>query len=125
MKKIHPWLLATAITVHYALATAATWGLTRWNLSLPNWLETLYIGTLVVPVVMICRPWFPALSALGLMEGDMVRLPSVAGASLVVSGYVILLVATGFFLDRREKIRKRPAIPGQEGMMKKTPEADH
>lgn len=98
-----PWILA-AVLAGYSLTSLLLLGmLNAWDAALPPWLENVCLILFVAPILILCRPWYPLLSRWGLMEGEWIRLPSLAGVALVIGTCVAALLLTGWLMNRGER----------------------
>lgn len=68
--------------------------------ALPKWVEAIYVALFIVPVLILCKPWYPLLSQWGLMQGEWIRLPSPLGVILVFGIYTLAAVIVGLLLNR-------------------------
>ena len=90
-----------AILVAYAVVGVLADRIVRSGTDLPDWLQELYFGLLAAPLLILCRPWFPLLAKLGLMQGRLAGVPSPAGMLLVIGLYAVVVAAAGSLLNRR------------------------
>jgi hypothetical protein len=94
------WTIA-AILVTYAAVGLLVGKFVKSGAQLPDWLQELYFRLLAAPLLILCRPWFPLLAKLGMMQGRFAGVPSPAGTLLVIGVYAALLTAAGFLVNQR------------------------
>lgn len=97
-----PWILA-AVLAAYSLVCLLLLGVfNAWDIALPQWAESVYLAVFIAPVLILCWPWYPLLSRWGMMEGEWFRLPSLTGIALVIGTYILVLLAAGWLMNRKD-----------------------
>jgi hypothetical protein len=99
--------LAGALMVHFVATIMLSLLVNRSGLRTGALIETLYTFFFLAPQLILCRPWLPVLSRLGLMAGEWWRMPSPLGMLLVNIMYVSVLVALGFAIGQKLRHEQR------------------
>lgn len=90
------FILAGALMVHFLATMLLSLLINRSQVRFGALVEDVYLVLFLAPQLILCRPWAPVLSRLGLMAGEWWRMPSPVGMLVVNSVYVAVLVGLGF-----------------------------
>lgn len=100
LKKI-PFILALCLGVHLFGLVLASWLINASGIKFPVWAENFYAAIFLFPELAWSKPWNIILSHLHMMEGEWLRMPSMAGFALVDAIYFFSLLGLGMYLNRK------------------------